>query len=244
MKKLILSMAILLIASFSVDAQSYTLSWDGEGLGDTVVFEGTPDAGLVFEGILKNNSSDLDTIKLVRRFIHLVRDAEHSFCWGSCYPPNYDSIFAPDGFVRLEAGQSSSEFDFNAHYNPNGVIGTTIVEYTFYNKNDESEHLTVVAKFVTSPDAIDENILRNVEVSDVFPNPASNYVNINYTFPNEVNTASVKIVNLLGSVVKEQNIEIQLNTARIDLSGLVGGVYFYSVAINNEIIKTKKLIVR
>lgn len=244
MKKIILSLAVILFAAFYVNAQSYTLSWDDETLGDTVILEGTPNAEIVFHAVLTNNSVDKDTIKIQRRLVELLPNVSHYFCWGACYQPNPDSIFTPNGYIDLEPGETSGESDFAAHYSPNGVIGTSIVEYTFFNKNDKNEKLIVVAKYVTSTDGIDEAILNKISISDIYPNPATNFVNIDYDMPSEVDEASVKIVNLLGSVVKEQQINTGYNKTRMNVSELNGGIYFYSLTINGEIYSTKKLIIR
>ncbi|NQU34867.1 MAG: T9SS type A sorting domain-containing protein [Bacteroidetes bacterium] len=244
MKKILLSLAVILVTVFSINAQSYSLSWEGEALGDTVVLLGDPDAEIVFGALLTNNSANTDTIKIVRRLVKLIPDVSHYFCWGVCYQPNLDSIFAPNAYVVLEANQTSGEFDFSAHYEPLGVIGTSTVEYTFFNQSDENENIVVVAKFVTSPDGINDNILNNSKVSEIYPNPAENFINLDYELPNEVRQASIKIVNILGSIVKEQQIDTRSNTHRIDISDINGGIYFYSVLINGEALSTKKLIVR
>jgi len=244
MKKFtLIFIAIIFSVSFA-NAQSYTLSWEGETYGDTVVISGTPDEEMVFHGILTNNSLDTDSIRIQRKLVHLLPDVSHYFCWGLCYMPNLDSLFSPSGYVVLESGQSSTEFDFAAHYTPNGVIGTSIVEYTFYNKNNLDEGLNIVAKYVTTPDGIDENILNKITVSDVYPNPAINYVNMDYDLPKEIKTASIKIVNLLGSVVIEQQVDVNNGNMRMNISKLDGGIYFYSFFVNGEIYSTKKLIVR
>ena len=209
MKKITLIIITFVFSISFASAQSYTLTWEGETYGDTVVVNGTPDEELVFHGILTNISLDTDSIRIQRKLVYLLHDVSHYFCWGLCYMPNLDSLYSPSGYVVLEPGQSCTDFDFSAHYNPNGAIGTSIVEYTFYNKNDLDEGLNVVVKYVTTPDAIDENIFNNISVSEVYPNPATNVVNIDYDLPGEVNIANVKIINLLGSVVMEQQVDPQ-----------------------------------
>ncbi len=245
MKKFTLIIIAFVFSISFVNAQSYTLSWNDETLGDTVVISGDPaDTELVFHAILTNNSDDTDTIKIQRRLIHLLDGVVHSFCWGGCYIPNSDSIFIPNGFVVLEPGQSSEEWEFSGHYEPHEVIGTSIVEYTFFNKNNVEESLTVVVKFITSPDGVIDQIMAEGHFSDSYPNPATNFINFDYKLTSKVNNANIRIMNLLGSVVK--NVEIDKNSTglRLDISNLTNGVYFYSVIINNEVYKTKKLIVR
>ncbi len=244
MKKFTLIIIAFVFSISFVNAQSYALTWDGEPLGDTVVLDGTPDAELTFHALLTNNSVDKDTIMITRRFIQILPDVTHYFCWGLCYMPNTDSIYSPSGFVVLEPGQTTTEDAFSGHYMPNGVVGISLVEYTFFNRNDEGERVTVVAKYVTTPDAIAENIFNNITVSEVYPNPATNFVNIDYELPGEVNVASVKIVNLLGSIVMEQQVDTRNNNLRMNISELDGGIYFYSLFVNGEIYSTKKFVVR
>jgi hypothetical protein len=73
-----------------------------------------------------------------------------------------------------------------------------------------------------------------------YPNPASNLFNIKLA-SNTANVA-VRIFNILGEEVLEQNLILGLNT--IDLDEFTSGVYFYSILQNNKAIETKKLIVR
>ncbi len=245
MKKFTLIIIAFVFTISFVNAQSYALSWDGETLGDTVVIAGDPaDEELIFHAILTNNGDDLDTIKVRRRYIHLIEGSSHQLCWGLCYAPNSDSIFVSPQYVVLESGQSSGEFDFSGHYFPDGIIGISLIEYTFFNINNEDEEITVVVKYTTSPDGIIDQIMADGFVSDIYPNPATHFINLDYELTSKVNNANIRIMNLLGSVVK--NVEIDKNSTglRLDISTLTNGVYFYSVIINNEVYKTKKLIVR
>ena len=243
MKKILLSLAVILVTAFYVNAQSFTLSWDGEMLGDTVIITPNSETGneLVLEAIFNNTTDNAATIKVIRNQIFVEDGAVDYFCWGACYPPAVDTSGV---YLVIGANSSSGDADFSAHYEINEVVGVSIVEYTFYNIDNPDENVKVVAKFDTSPDGIDEYILNNMRVSEIYPNPATNFVNIDYDIPSEVNEASIKIVNILGSVVKEQEVNTGVNKVRMSISELVGGIYFYSLIINDEIYSTKKLIVR
>ncbi len=233
------------LSVFALQAH-YSLSWDGAALGDTVTIQGDPaDEEMIFNAILTNNGDDADTIKITRRRIYQLENTIHYFCWGACFSPNNpDSVFMPEAFLVIEAGASSDEFAFVAHYTPNDEVGTSMFEYTFYNKNDRDEKVVVVAKFVTTPDGVLDQLMANAHISDLYPNPATSYVSINYDLPAQVETASVKIMNILGSVVKNEVMNKNASNLRVDVSDLTNGVYFYSVIINNEVYKTKKLVVK
>lgn len=242
MKKIILSMAVLLVTAFYANAQDFTLSVHGEVVGDTVVPDSTNTHEIVFEAIFTNHTNNTALIKVARNIIYLMDGDTTYFCWGACYPHFVDTSGM---YMEIPAGGSSGELDFSAHYlYHEDVIGVSLIEYIFYNMDNPEEFVKVVVKYDTSPDGINEAILNNISVSEIYPNPASDVVNIDYDMPYEVKEASVKIVNILGAVVKEQQINTRYNKMRINITDLTGGIYFYSLTINGEIYSTKKLIIR
>jgi type IX secretion system substrate protein len=242
MKKLLLILVVIFITSNFLIAQSFSLSTiDGAPFGDSYTVYGNPGAvDVQFEAILNNNSTNGANIKVLRNVIQLEDGASSYFKWVATYGPTTDlstqSFFIP-------AGGSSEQGTFKSYYIPGGTIGVSKIEYTFFNVNNENENVKIIVIYDTSTDVIDENILKNTFISDIYPNPATNEVNIKYTIPGEVETASIKLVNLLGSVVEEQIIESGTNQVAIDISELVDGIYFYSVFLNNEMYITKKFIV-
>jgi len=253
MMKKITPLIIALVFSISfVNAQSYTLSWEEVTLGDTVTISGDPaNMELVFHAILTNNSENTVTFDMKRRLIYLLDSTATSYCWGhGCSIPNPDSIVIARDTVILAPGGSTSEEGFSGHYvnedwnKPIGAIGTSLIEYTFFNVDNEDEYVTVVAKFVTAPDGVIDQIMADGFISDMYPNPATHFINLDYELTSKVNSASIRVMNLLGSVVKNVEIDKNSTNLRLDISNLTKGVYFYSVIINNEVYKTKKLIVR
>jgi hypothetical protein len=244
MKKYLL-LFILTVVFISYSSAQYSLSWEGETLGDTVLVAGEPsEFELEFHAILTNNGDDTDSIKVRRRLIHLIDGVIHYYCWGACYQPNTDSITVSSLSVELEPGASSGEFDFSGHYQPNNQTGTSWVEYTFFNIHDENESITVVAQFTTEYVGLHEGIMKEGYVSEVYPNPATHMINFDYQLTPQVSQASVKVINLLGEVVKDVNFGLGSNNKRIDVSDLSNGVYFCSIMINGEIYETKKLVVQ
>lgn len=243
MKKIILSISLIIFTFCYVNAQSFSLTWEDEAIGDTVaLFPDSAEATvMVFEAIVNNISDHGINVKVVRNEIFTVENTLNYFCWGVCYTPAIDTSGM---YMFVDKGGSSAAGDYSAHYEIHETVGLSIIEYTFYNMDDPSENIKVVLKFDTSPDGIDENILKNTWVSDIYPNPASNQINVDYNMPIEVDEASVKIVNLLGSVVKEQKIDTRASNMKMDIFDLKGGIYFYSMYINGEIYNTKKLIIR
>lgn len=244
MKKILLSIAILLVA-FSVNAQIFTLTSDDVALGDTITIfpEDETATSIPFYALLHNNSDNNINVAVARTRVTMIGDASDYFCWGACYPPFTDTSSVN---ILVNAGSTSPAGDdgFVAHYDIHDAVGISVVKYRFYNVDNHDEFVEVVVKYNTAPDGISEHILSKIEISSAYPNPASNYVDIDYNLPAEVESASIKVMSLLGSVVKESNITDSMGKLRLNVSDLNSGVYFYSVVINSEVIRTEKLIVR
>jgi hypothetical protein len=234
----------------SADQSDYALSWDGEAIGDTVIVKGDPsETELVFHAIFTNNSSDSDSVLVKREILSILDGVHDQLCWGLCYAPNTEPVFISPSGIRIDEGQSTEDFTFSGHYlsqeydMPIGVIGITLFKYTFFNANDEDENVVVVVKYDTSPDGITDQLMVNGFVSEIYPNPATSLVNLDYELTPQVKKASLRVMNLLGAVVKDVELNKSASNQRLDVSDLTSGVYFYSVIINNEVYKTKKLIV-
>ena len=87
--------------------------------------------------------------------------------------------------------------------------------------------------------SVEEN-LSNM-LSNAYPNPASNFVNFDVEMQN-VQSASIAIYNMMGQEVVRQ--DINDSHVSINVSDLTDGIYFYSLIVNNETVKTNKLVVR
>ncbi|MCF6171692.1 MAG: T9SS type A sorting domain-containing protein [Bacteroidales bacterium] len=242
MKKTLLSFAAILLAVFSLNAQDLTLSWDGVPLGDTIVTWGEPgNAEIVSHVVVHNNTSNGINMLVRRKRISMVEGSSSAFCWGLCFPP--DTEESPEPRLILPGGQSTDE-EFSGHYYPNGKIGTSVVEYMFFNKDNEGQNVKIVVKYWGSPAGIAEDAMVGGSISDIYPNPATNMVNIDYELTPEVDFAKIRIVNLLGAVVKEAVVERNNTKLTMDISDLNGGIYFYSVLVNGDVYKTKKLVIQ
>lgn len=245
MKKLLIFFIAAFISISYVNAQSsISLSWDSSALSDTVYVWVDPynaDATL-FHAIVTNNTDNIVNIKVLRTNIEVVEGSVNSFCWASqCYPPFLDES---GEYQPILPGESTGTDNFYAEFMANETFGTSIVKYKFFDKDNSDVFSEVVVKYWSSPEAIGEEIANKISFTNAYPNPAINKFNIDYNFDTNINNASLKIVNLLGSVVKEVEIDQNSNKLSMDISNLDAGVYFYSIVVNNEVFQTKKLVIR
>ncbi len=71
----------------------------------------------------------------------------------------------------------------------------------------------------------------------VYPNPANNQINISA----EHNITNVTVVNVVGQVISNENINTNFHT--VNVSSLTNGIYFVKATINNEVV-TQKVVVQ
>ncbi len=250
MKKLLLLFIVAFLSTTYVNAQSLSLSWDGQALPDTVSVFAHPDSTntIEFHALVTNNTDNIIALRLARVNLDVLDGTINSFCFANtCYSPFMDTTpDLPDSYLIIPAGAiSTEEQGLKAEYSEYfDAYGTSLVKYSFFNRANPAEYVDVVVKYWSSPTAIDETLANSIKLSNVYPNPAHSTVNLDYSFDVNVDAATVKIVNLLGSVVKEVEMNQNANKLSIDVSNLNAGVYFYSVIVNNEIFQTKKLVIR
>jgi len=84
----------------------------------------------------------------------------------------------------------------------------------------------------------------NVELSDVYPNPATEVAIFDYLIKDDSKEAKIIIHNVLGSVAGEYDLNPFEQQLKIPVDDFNPGVYFYSLYIDNEGVATKKLVVR
>ena len=243
MKKVLLSVAFLFGIYFIGHAQNpLELYHNDVLLNDTILYydDGNPDWELVFECNVKNTTSDVIRVGLIRFNIDTVPGTENSFCWaGSCLSAEIDTS---NKNLVIPGGQSSGAGDFSGHYTANDKQGISIVKYMFFDISNPETSVSIVVKFKYSLTAVKTNSFKN-SFSNAYPNPATNQVSFNYDLKN-AKSASVNIINLLGSVVKSANLSPGSNKVSLDISDLTQGVYFYSIIVDGNINQTKKLIIK
>ncbi|MBN2175958.1 MAG: T9SS type A sorting domain-containing protein [Bacteroidales bacterium] len=236
--------SILFTVNYDVTDMDPTLSlsWEGGNLEDnsTVEFSGNPDVMAIASYIYVTNNDGQPVDVHVKRIVtHVLPGTVNYFCWGACFPPDVNQSINP---ITIGAGATNST-DFIGDLEPNGQAGISYISYVFFDASDASNYSTVNVQYNTMVTGIDD--FQAVEPSVIaYPNPANNFVNIDYD--NLVNqNARIVIYDLLGSVVKEINVTDNNGSIKnINTSTLNEGIYFYSLVINNESKDTQKLIIK
>lgn len=244
MKKILLLLFCLSFFS-GIFAQNFSLL-DTNGVaiasGSTIQFVGNP-TDLVIQAVvyLKNNSDAAKDVK-VKKVIHAgdtLAGTVNTFCWGLCFPPTtYVSPFSQN----ILPGDTCKQF--YGDYNPLNIPGVSKITYVFYDVDNTNDSVSVVVKYYGSPAGINDDLIGQVTFSAAYPNPAVNVVYADYTIPESVNRASIVITNMLGSKVKEVSLHDRSGKARIAVSDLINGIYFYSLRADDQLLLTRKFVVR
>jgi hypothetical protein len=122
-------------------------------------------------------------------------------------------------------------YTINYHSNNMGDIFDNIVYYNI-------QGISWGVPYICDTLMLKSPVITNLPDIRIFPNPASNYIQIN--FPCEVMNAYVQISNLQGNILLSQLITCR--NQMIDISAIPEG--FYIIVISNENIhKTQKLLI-
>jgi hypothetical protein len=114
--------------------------------------------------------------------------------------------------------------------------------YTIYYKDNSSGDTCHFTYWLSCTASINELAAAENQFN-IFPNPASNLLNIEFpnTYFNDGKPSQIKIINVLGESIFKSTISNQQST--IDISNLPKGFYFVIAEKNNRILK-KKLIIQ
>lgn len=89
------------------------------------------------------------------------------------------------------------------------------------------------------------NLVAAASLGQNSPNPFNHHTDIPYFVPPNSQSATLHIYNISGQLLKSINIqEVGLGTITLQTTGLENGQYTYSLAIDNQIIDSKQMVVQ
>lgn len=187
---------------------------------------------------IHNNGSTAVDIMAKKTELSVVAGSTNTFCWGICYPA---ATYVSSEWVNIAAGGADS-LNFSGDYFNYGNLGSTIIRYTFFNRSNANDSVSVIVNYTATPAAIAEKPFA-VDFSNAFPNPASNFVNFTYNLQG-TSSAEFVITDLLGSEHYRAELQNESNKLIVDVTSFNAGVYFYSLRVDGKMQFTRKLIVR
>lgn len=116
------------------------------------------------------------------------------------------------------------------------VIQSETVEKTVEKRNPVAESSVRMEEQLYSNDKI--------TVSNIYPNPASEYAELDYAMSSEIRDAKLIFYNVLGSQMQEYSLSKNESKLRINTREMSTGLYFYQLALDGKKVATKKMLVR
>ncbi|WP_090341740.1 T9SS type A sorting domain-containing protein [Dyadobacter koreensis] len=83
-----------------------------------------------------------------------------------------------------------------------------------------------------------------ITVSNIYPNPASEYAELDYAMSADIRDAKLIFYNVLGSQMQEYSLSKNQTKLRINTREMSTGLYFYQLALDGKKVATKKMLVR
>ncbi len=130
------------------------------------------------------------------------------------------SVLSVSGQVKQEVIASAGGYNTGGNLSISWTLGETIIP-TFQNGNLILTHGFQQQLIIT---AVEENIDILVNIK-VFPNPASDNLNVRFEEPIDGEVV-ITIIDSQGRVIKTETIESTTTEKQINLQELDGGVYF------------------
>jgi len=134
-----------------------------------------------------------------------------------------------------------NEAVFTGEYYPDGHEGTSVVRYTYYNENNLNDTLSFSITFNGGGNAVSE--LDADAVMSAYPNPASQFVNIQYNL-RKISDGDLVVYNALGTVVLRQYISASQGVVSLDVSSLPRGIYLYRIEGKKAFSITNRIVLK
>jgi hypothetical protein len=236
--KILILLLLLLECQFGI-SQSFSLFYYGVKLtADTVLVRtGTTDS-LEFTTWLtiRNDAATEKQIQAKKTEVIMATGAACSLCWaGYCYPTE---IFQTDYPLVLAPG--ASETSCFAHFITGGTVGTSIVRWTYFDKDDPEDSVSVVIHYILYPMGV-SNPERNGRVV-VSPNPADKEIFFRLTDPT-LSPCTITLCNLTGRPVVHETVSGSDGSIKLNTTGLPAGIYLYSLHSGGKIFAAGKVVV-
>jgi len=193
---------------------------------------------------LYNHSSNSVSFRVVKSIISQEDGHENYFSFGGVdYNPE-DMNSDGNGVTIASETILEGANGFVAKFNPNGIDGNeflTSVQYRFFNKlNGQDEDFVTL---IYNPSGVGFNDLSSYVVSSAYPNPASNYFNINFSLPT-FKEATLNVYQENGSLIGKNSIYNTEGTIKVATDSFLSGIYFYTIEIDGRVLQAQKVIIQ
>ncbi len=209
----------------------------------TVMYWGNPTNEMVSILWVINTGATADTVKVKRYYISVLGNTTNAICWaGLCYDSTHN--FSDLTYIIGPGDTAKLANQFNGDYYPNGQIGTSRIQYTFFDIGRPSTISdTVYVDYITTPTGIPTETAKAINFSAPYPNPSNSTVNFSYSLASGVSTASMKIFNLLGECIQTLPLNTNKTKTALNVQSIPSGIYVCEIEANGCKPAYQKMIV-
>lgn len=144
--------------------------------------------------------------------------------------------------LSLQNPKAISAFYRNFLFAPS----TSTENSTILVSEDLEKNIEKKAPVASSAIKSEEQLFSNdkISVSNIYPNPASEYAELDYNMLPAVRDAKVVFYDILGSQMHEFNLSKNERKLRVNTREMPTGLYFYQLVLDGKKVATKKMLVR
>lgn len=224
--------AIAGLASGDSRAQSFTF------VPEDTVLSAPLGTELVFNCTITNTSANTLTVQIIRTLNNLPQSWESAMCVTACYPPEVDSIVAP----QMNPGDT---LPFSMHIYTLTNIGTGIVRVVSSDAHNPEDQrvLSFTGNGTATEVTSNPNTLSEFSLLQNYPNPFNPSTTIEFRTSNP-GFVILKVYDLLGREISTLvNGEMFPGTHRVVFEGneLSSGVYVSRLQVNHQV-ESKRLV--
>lgn len=188
---------------------------------------------------ITNTSTDTLMISAERTSNLMAPGHSSFFCWDLCYDTTVDISGEP---IVLPPGDTT-RFQYIT-FVPGGFNGQSSASMRFFTADssqgvlERSFHYRVVNGIAAS----NETAI-NVQM-EVFPNPASHFLNVQFQTAKVYDDLAIQILDLQGKALYQQNLNNSISDFRISLDKFPAGVYQVVLLSEGQNLASKKLLIQ
>ena len=176
------------------------------------------------------------------------KSSDLQICYGTnCFTADDNTPGAQTniGTVSLAGGATDTTFKAAPFTFTWGGSDSARWRVTIYNVGDVNDSSSVI---ITWKEGFPVSIKQEVSQDDValsaYPNPVSNILTVNYNVDADiVANVSIDVYDVVGKKVTSHKVVNNKGQAKLDVSAFNAGVYFYSLNVNGQAIKTERIII-
>jgi hypothetical protein len=204
---------------------SYSQSLQFEQKTETVKGALDQTTGITSYAVIKNISTTPINIYAKLVIVSLTPGHKIQFCWDQCYPPKNVNFTSGQTIVIQPGATNEPAFPFDPALIPNNVVGTSIVQFVFYNASNVNDSIAYTITYNITETDVNDPQVAVANPCTISPNPAVDYINLNFDQQYVGSYQNADIFSVAGVLTMTVSLN-DLNVVNIPVAGLNEGVYY------------------